>query len=319
MLMIMKKIALLFAAISVLMSGTSCQKESRVAEQKVKVQIEVGDLEPGTKAIKSGWAEGDKINIWFGDAYWSEKVGDNLYTSVPPQLVLTRTASGWESSEVNESLLSDSGTFKAVYEASNSLFNNSITSRYAYFPSELGKAFNYNTGSNSDDGIARYMPLTCYAQNIAYEYDNTKKELTASINNWTALTQVQVVVTGLTGDPDQYVLTFDGKMRYFNCIVVDNNGAITINNGYGDCNGVGNAYNWALGIANPDGAAFYFGHHTYISPGDENRSNTVYLLDRNTSKVYSYYFTVPVSSISGFVFAVKIPFSKFAEYTDPTA
>ena len=303
-MVIMKRIAILFAAVSVLLPVMSCQKESQPSEKRVKVQIEVSDLEPGTKAIKTGWVEGDKINIWFGNAYWS----------VVPQLVLTRTATGWDSSEVSEPLLSanPSGTFKAVYEASNSLFASAINSQYAYYPTTMGRDFSLL--STNDDGLARYMPLTCYAQNIAYTYDSEKKELTASINNWEALTRVQVVVTGLTGDPDRYVMTFGGDMLYYSCIAVNNTGAIT-DDGYGLCNGVDNASNWALGTSNPDGVAFYFGHHS--GAHSENWTYSLYLLDRSTSNVYRHSFTVPFSKInSGFIFAVKTPFSSFAEYTN---
>ena len=302
----MKKIAILFAAVSVLMMVTSCQKDSPLAGEKVKIQIEVADLEPGTKAIKTGWTVGDKINIWFGDAYWNEV----------PQLVLTRTAGGnWDHSEISESVLAglsaSGGTFKAVYEASNSMFNSAINSTYAYFPGNT--YFSYNTGSHSGDGFAYPVYLSCYANSVSYEYDSSTKTITATISSWKALTGVQVVVTGLEGDASDYVATFGDNVDYVPAFY--NNGGTIERGSFGLCNGVGNASNWGLGIPNPDGVAFNFNSLHVVLPAPDPMTMSVYLFRRSTGKMYKHQFAMELK-LTLFVYAMKMPFSSFTVYTD---
>ena len=74
----MKKLLLLLAGTAML-SLLSCTKTMAPADGPVQVKISVAGMSPDTKAIKTAWTDGDKINIWFGDATWS----------VLPQLVLT--------------------------------------------------------------------------------------------------------------------------------------------------------------------------------------------------------------------------------------
>ena len=304
---IMKKVAVLFAAISMLMLAASCQKESPLAEGKVKVNIEVGDFGPGTKAIKTGWEVGDKINIWFGNAYWT----------VLPQLVLTRTASGWESSEVDEAVLSASGTFKAIYEASNNLFESAASSKYAYYE---GTQLSYNTGTYSDFGNIYPIPVACCANGVSYTYDSDTKELSGSISDWKALTKQQVVVTGLSGDPGDYAMTFHNNAYGIDHFYYDACENAFISEG-GVCNGLGNAYNWSQGVTNADGTAFHFGSYAFsdasVITSDVSWPFGLYLYDMKNEKMYEATFTVkPKDLISKFIIAYKIPFSKFEEYTD---
>ena len=301
----MKKIVILFATVSVLMMVASCQKESPLAADKVKVQIEVADLEPDTKAIKTGWVAGDKINIWFGDAYWDEV----------PQLVLTRTAGGtWAHSEISASVLAGlsatGGTFKAVYEASNTMFNTAISSAYAYFPNN--EWFEYSYGGSVRDAYIRPAILSCYANAVSYEYDGST--ITATITGWHALTGLQVVVAGLEGDASDYVATFNNYVDYAGAFYF-NPGTKQIERGaYGTCNGLGNAYNWDLGVSNPDGVAFYFNGLNLPAPAPapgEKIFMTIFLYMKSTTTLYYYTFDMTVRY--PFSYAMKMPFSSFTE------
>ena len=302
----MKNIFAILSAV-LMMMAVSCQKVSPLAEQKIKVQIEVADLDPGTKAIKTGWETGDKINIWFGDAYWT----------VLPQLVLTRTASGWESSEVDESILSASGTFKAIYEASNKLFESEISGKYAYYtPTRL----EFNTGSSNGGANVRPMQVACCANGVSYSYNSETKELSATISDWEAMTKQQVVVTGLSGDPGDYAMTFHGNtygvdhFLYSSSGIIEGEGAI--------CNGVDNAYNWTQGVANTDGIAFNFGGYFFpdgsVITAGASWTFGLYLYDMKNEKMYHASFeVVPKNLVDRFIIAYKIPFTgRFTEYTD---
>lgn len=301
----MKKIIILFATVSVLMMVASCQKESPLAADKVKVQIEVADLEPDTKAIKTGWVTGDKINIWFGDAYWNEV----------PQLVLTRTAGGtWAHSEISASVLTGlsatGGKLKAVYEASNAMFNSAISSAYAYFPNSEWFSFTYR-GVVREENV-RPAILSCYANAVSYEYDGST--ITATITGWHALTGLQVVVAGLEGDASDYVATFNNYVDYAGAFYF-NPGTKQIERGaYGTCNGLGNAYNWDLGVSNPDGVAFYFNGLNIPAPAPapgEKIFMTVFLYRKSTTKMYYHTFDMTVRY--PFIYAMKMPFSSFTE------
>ena len=127
----MKRIIFLTVAAATLLLTASCQKtETDTTSDKVIVNINVAGLAPETKAVKTGWSEGDKINIWFNDV----PAGHYSYWKELPHLVLTYTAGAWTGSDVDVDLLSASGTFKAIYEASNAMFTSVIDSQYAYYP-----------------------------------------------------------------------------------------------------------------------------------------------------------------------------------------
>ena len=70
----MKKIYMILAAAVLAAAAASCQKNEIAAPeveqtpQSVKVNITVSSLTPDTKAIKTGWENGDKLNVYLEDA-----------------------------------------------------------------------------------------------------------------------------------------------------------------------------------------------------------------------------------------------------------
>ena len=294
----MKKILLLSAAGAALLSLFACTKSIAPTESTVQVEISVASFSPDTKAIKTGWTAGDKINIWFGDAYWT----------VLPQLTLTYSGSAWTASSVDESLLSATGTFKAVYEASNSLFNKAFDGPYAYFP----LAADFQT-SSMQYTARTYTPQICCSQDdIPYTYDSTTKKLSASIDDWTLHLLLQVVVSGLTGTPSRYALGGPLLYRYDALYYNETDKKITVSSG-GRIGSKSSTTGWCGGIANADGVAFTF-YQSYSQ--STSADYLIYLYDTETEKMYEY---TKKDVIIGFsresVAGIKIPFSDFTETT----
>ena len=67
----MKKVYIILAAVAWFAAASCTQTEINVPEtevQNVTVNIAVSDLQPGTKAIKTGWSNGDIIHVYLDDA-----------------------------------------------------------------------------------------------------------------------------------------------------------------------------------------------------------------------------------------------------------
>ena len=70
-----------------------------------------------TKAVKKGWAKGDKLNLWFDDWNYNEKVNNPT-----PDLVITYDGSKWTAGELAAGRsLKPNGKFTVVYEGFNDL------------------------------------------------------------------------------------------------------------------------------------------------------------------------------------------------------
>ena len=290
----MKKLLLLFVGTAML-SLLSCTKTMAPADGPVQVKISVAGMSPDTKAIKTGWTDGDKINIWFGAANWS----------VLPQLVLTYSDGSWNASDVDASLLSATGTFKALYEASNAMFGETKDGNYAYFPA--GPVFVIPCTESDVRPHSPYM--SCASDEVAYTYDSVSRELTATIDEWTMLTTVQVVVTGLSESPENYVLSSTElhcayALYYSDCFDMSNSayGGGPTSTGSG----------WCGGVENADGVAFNF---EYARNGAVAADYQLFLYDIASEKMYEFSKeNVIVGRSDDKCSGIKIPFSSFQEW-----
>ena len=300
----MKKILYFSVAVLALAFFASCSKEDAPKKSsKVTVDIKVADLNNGTKAVKTTWAEGDKINIWFDGvssphySYWREM----------PHLVLTYTSGSWVSSEVEESLLSATGTFKAVYEASNSLFGSVINSDYVYSPD--GTSF--KLAAWTYDANPYSISTTCYKNGISYNYNSSTKKISGTITgNWNYMTRLQVVITGLAATPDRYAMSFGGGVQLAEALHCT--GGDLSESSIGTCNGASSSFNWSNGVSNADGIAFNF----YKTLSDTSYDYTLFLVDKTAKKVYSFSKTAAITTNVNSCHGIKV---SLAQFTDVTA
>lgn len=186
----MKKYLLMLATAVVALGFASCSNEEEdetpAPKSEIKLNISVSNLDGGndvnggvsTKAAKTGWVNGDKLNLWFGETQ----------SSGSPEMVLVFNGTQWAiegtltSSQISK--ISSSATFSVFYESGNDLSQYNILG----YDIEPNKAINGRHSHN--------LEVVC--RGISYEFsDNT---LTANITGWKFITGVQITVTDVPSE-----------------------------------------------------------------------------------------------------------------------
>ena len=202
-----------------------------------------------TKALKKGWAAGDKLNLWFDD--WNYTAQKDNPT---PDLVITYNGSEWTAGELAAGRsLKESGKFSVMYEGFNNLFE--YTSSF-YSGSQWFRPHS----EWYDGGNVHFKPLVFECERIDYTYADNK--LSATISGWQTPTALKVLVKGL--DPEEaknYILqtanvTTPGTEKYPSCF-----GAITVR-ASNSCptfgNGSSNKKGYMGGVPDDEAVAFYY-------------------------------------------------------------
>ena len=290
----MKKVFSVLAAAAVAALGIlSCSKEQMAettpSEEGIQLNITVGQLvgtaDPDTKAVKTGWASGDRINIWY-----DENISQN------PDLVIAYDGSKWavdHNAAVSGKMPAASGKLVAIY-VDGSL------SDFTYSGEENSCTFNApRFGSVIDDtNRPSRMPLVSHVERTDYTF--ASNILTTNLSQWLFRgTNVQVVISGLP--EGEWALSCD-KFRAPNRLAISNNNptikvAITAPSAYG---------NYALSVSNKDGRAFMYQY----SKTDSDFKFTLF----NTATGEKLVYSVSGKSLDNSgdkLNAIKIPFSKF--------
>lgn len=228
----MKKIIIAFAALAAAFSLVSCNKEQiEIEPASLKLNITVNNLDDAidTKAIKTSWADGDKLNIWFDQTNYTN-----------PDLVLTYSGGSWTASALSKTP-NASGNLIVLYEGNNDW------SMYRH-----NNAYFYPTTTENISGAgAAYAQPIAYTNRNSIPYSYESYTLTANLNSWKSLTQVQVVVTGLTSAPSNYALKVTDLSS--GSLYISNTSVSTSNVTKGG---------YTLGVHNADGVAFCFVQNT---------------------------------------------------------
>lgn len=281
----MKKIIIIAATLIAAFSISSCNKEQLpvsadttqdVAAQDIKVVVNVGGINGAdTRALKSGWTAGDKINIWF----------DGANCTKLPELVLTYNGSAWDASKVSAALKTTGAcTFIAVYEESNKMFESPRSSAYAFYDS-------YNiTGFKQEVYKSNLSCTDCGT----YTFDGSTVKM--DINQWKFINPVQVLVTGID-DPDRYLLRSyymspAKAMQFASATNVASTGQGT--------------NHFVAGTRRDDGISFGFKDYSV-----SNSSVYFELLDKNTNVVYRFSLSKGTIPSGDKLRTIKIDFSRF--------
>ena len=306
MTMIMKKIYTIFAAAAATFAlAASCNKietnepgNEPVNEQgeTVKVNITVGSLTPDTKAVKTGWENGDIIHVYLDDA--------STYT---PDFDLTYDGTKWSASTLSAAVidrLKEDGTgyLRGFWEESNYCMTEGSwdkTAGYIFFPGSDNFATTGITGR-----------LVADFHGIKYTYDKAAGTLTASIGTWRFRSNFQLVVNGLDFEAGRYTLYSD-NVENLHMIIIETPGTAEDKECQASYYGTGSDYGRIAGIQNADGVAFVgnFSSSSYSADSEL----TFYLIDNTTGVKYEFTKTLAatLSAPDTKVTAIRVPFSKF--------
>ena len=255
----MKRISIIIAAAFAAMLSASCSKsiETPTApspDEGIILDLNIAGFDGAgdTKAVKKGWAAGDKLNLWFDDWNNTEKADNPI-----PDLVITYDGSKWTAGALAAGRsLKPSGKFLAVYEG----FNNLSGYSHHYYNGGVWFYPYYEAPSELDDADTYFTQLFYFKTEIAYAYDGSK--LTATIADWETYSAFKVLVKGLEpAKARDYILqtvdvTTPGTAKYLGTIsalVIDHNSSCPTFGG-----GVGNNYGYQGGVPDADGVAFYY-------------------------------------------------------------
>ena len=254
----MKRLSIIaVTAIAALLSA-SCNKSIETPmvpapQDSIILDLDIAGFEGtgDTKAVKKGWADGDKLNLWFDDWNYNEQKNNPT-----PDLVITYDGSKWTAGELAaDRSLKPSGKFSVLYEggndlsASNSYWHSSI--QFFEYPAqwvaEIGERVNY-------------YHMICCKENVSYTYSGNK--LTATISGWKTPSAFKVLVKGLdlAAAGDYALQTVDvttpGAEKYPNTF-----GGFCVNPGseFPEFLNTGGNYKGGVGgVTDADGVAFYY-------------------------------------------------------------
>lgn len=293
-----------FAAISLAVAIASCNKAESMPstvvseDASVKVNINVSTPSTGSKAVKTGWAAGDVINIWFDVCQTENKALEG------PDFTLVRDSSGkWNASKFRAGILErlkTHGEFYGFWEDGNSCFKSGTDwandGSYSKFPG-------INEDKNNTTGVTGCLAASF--SNIGYAYDSDRHELTADINSWSfGEADIQIVVASLEYEEGRYTLYSDqvNCLKHIEIGTTANECKVRANSTNGG------THNRIAGIANEDGVAFV-GKMT----GTSGQDYTFTLVDNTTGTEYTFTRqSVALDSKDGTrLIAVKIPKERF--------
>ncbi|MCI6917622.1 hypothetical protein MR813_01015 [bacterium] len=256
----MKKIFYLLAAAATLLAA-SCNKiettEQEITPDAIQLNIKVANLTgtPDTKAAKTGWVSGDKINIWFDYWNYSPEPKENHI----PDMVITYDGSVWKvSSQVDglsSRLKANNGKLTALFEG----FNDLSQYTYDYYNGEWFYPANVNLALAAGRRVYN-SPMVAYAQGLSYSYSGGT--ITANLDDWKFDTMFKVLLKNdnskLKHSADKYYLQVKNITtdKY-----ADAKGAIVVTPGnvYPSIgNGSFNYSGFAAGVQEADGIAFYY-------------------------------------------------------------
>ena len=300
----MKK-TIILAGFALMAAFSSCNKSEMpeaATTDGIKLNITVADLSPETKAVKSGWVNGDKLNLYFEG--WNESATSDNYQK-EPDMILKYDGSKWQTESQVASLSSrlkeSGGQFTALWESSNDLMNYPRLQWYnnSVWYHQLETTFNYeNYGYKANHS---YMLVS--SPGVGYTFDGST--LTTNISTWTFDTKFKVLIKtedGTVKDDDKNLLlqVKIGDAKYANTkgyVVVYAND-LRISNGSSNNIGLQGA------VAESDGLAFYYAYNYSTA------SQIVFTLI-DTSNGDKKQYTVTGKSLTATFKAISIDYSKF--------
>ena len=301
----MKK-TIILAGFALMAAFSSCNKSEMpeaATTDGIKLNITVADLSPETKAVKKGWENGDRLNLYFEG--WNESATSDNYQK-EPDMILKYDGSKWQIESQVASLSSrlkeSGGKFSAFWESSNDLKN------YKYFEwattALYHSAFTTKNAHTSDKYVC-HANMYVTSKDIAYSYDGST--LTAKISSWDFLTRLKILVktenTAVKDNANNLVL----QVKIGDNSYAWPTGDLVVNQDLGIKISSSNVIGMQGAVAESDGLAFYY-QDLYATS-----SQIVFTLI-DTSNGNKKQYTVTDKSLKTDSFkAISIDYSNFKE------
>lgn len=304
----MKK-TIILAGFALMAAFSSCNKSEMpeaATTDGIKLNITVADLSPETKAVKAGWENGDKLNLYFEG--WNESATSDNYQK-EPDMILKYDGSKWQIesqvASLSSRLKSTGGKFTALWESGNDL----IGYRLKWYDHAVWYQHSYNRNQYTSYNDTYHSPMVVHSAGVEYTFDGST--LTTNISDWIFDTKFKVLVktedTGLKGKANDLVLQVKvGETGYANP-----KGAIVVNRDYIMfllSNGSSNYIGMQGAVAESDGLAFYY---VYC---DATASDTIIfsLIDTTDGTTKTYSVSGKTLDSNSYTFkAISIDYSKF--------
>ena len=263
----MKRLSIIaVTAIAALLSA-SCNKSIETPVEpapqgSIILDLDIAGFEGtgDTKAMKKGWAVGDKLNLWFDD--WNTKKVNNP----TPDLVITYDGSNWTAEALAAGRsLRPSGEFTVLYEGFNDL------TKYESKFDNGGQI--YLAPSDLFGGLrVRQNNIVYHKARLDYTYNSADNKLTATISNWETYSGVKILVKGL--DPKEAANYILNAKNITTGKYLEEIGGLSIDPAY-YCPQVyslsGSYSGHVLGVPDTDGVAFYYGEADFTTADIEFR------------------------------------------------
>ena len=286
---------------------SSCNKSEMpeaATTDGIKLDITVADLNSETKAVKSGWVNGDRLNLYF-DGWNASATSDNFQKE--PDMILKYDGSKWQIESQVASLSSrlkeSGGKFTAFWESSNDLMN---FSSYEWASPTVHYHFPTTKNTHTSDQYVMHANMVVFSESIDYSFKGST--LTAAISTWTFDTKLKILVktddTAVKDNANNLVLQVkigDDSYAWPKGDVVVRATDLSILGASSNVIGMQGA------VAESDGLAFYYAYN--YSTG----SQIVFTLI-DTSNGNKKQYTVTDKSLRTDSFkAISIDYSKFTE------
>ena len=305
----MKK-RILLAVLALVAAFTSCSKSEMPNNEQtdaIKLNITVAGLSTETKAVKSNWVNGDKLNLYFNG--WNKDATEKNYQS-QPDMILIYDGSKWEIQCQVASLLSrlksSGGKFTVFWESTNNLM--SFTNEYDSY------SVWYYTPKNNNQDTVYHTPMLVYSAGIDYTFDGTT--LTANVSSWDFRDSkfkvlVKTDLTTLKENANNFVLQVKvGEKSY-----AVGRGPINVDRFqyvYYINTGGTNTIGMQGAVAESDGLAFYY-NSCEATDSDVILFTLINTLTGETKQysVTGKRITFPLEEPNGHFKAISIDYSKF--------
>ncbi|MBO4692028.1 MAG: hypothetical protein J5604_04550 [Bacteroidales bacterium] len=261
----MKNLILILSTVVAVLFSSCTKNENPTKYGVINLNLKINYPEVDTKAAKTGWEVGDKLNIWFDNNFASDHENPDLIITCESTSPLTWTAGSLRSGVT----LKPTGVMYLLYEGHNDIGS------YGYV--DMGDIFYIVPGARSVYGES----ATTYCGNLVVAADNGGSGFTynystetntlstpSPVSSWKTLTKFKVLIKGLSSaNSSKYQLkvhneTHTGTDQEFPSGMQN----IQLVYGEGFNFGGGMANGWTGGVADDEGVAFYYYRFACTNP-----------------------------------------------------